>query len=310
MQNFKNNTVLYQDDCIKLHKHTNSGDCGSVFVVPPHAGRHGNIAQNMIDALAGNGYQVYWYELLPATHQSCSLSVYGLVQKLRLCVHMISGAAISIAGICQGGWLAAIYASLYPESVRRLALFAAPINTHTGENNSIEDYCKTASMFYHKMVVACHGGIQPGYMQWLAFALANPVPVFYDKYVEKFKHIMANDFSALEKWEKNNDWYNHSVDLHGSWFLEALEHHFINNELYEGNWDLGSGVTPNLSNITCPISVYAGANDEITHPEQARGILDKVASYDTNFTIFPNAGHTATFVRNSCVQQFIDDWSN
>ena len=301
---FKNNVVVYQDTCIKLHKHTTQGTGKAVFVVPPHAGRHGNIAQRMIDSLAAEGLRVYWYELLPATPKTGKLSVLGLVQKLRKCIEMIGEETVDIAGICQGGWLSAIYTSLYPESVSRLALLASPINTKTGEDNSIEEYCKTASMSYHKLVVSLSGGIQPGFMQWLAFALANPTPVFYTRHYDRFRYIMNDDKKALAKLDRDDKWYDHYIDLHGTWFLEAMEHHFIGNKLYEGTWDLG-GVVPNLENITCPVAVYAGGDDEITHPEQARGILDKVPG---EFTIFEGAGHTAVFVRESCIQQFIKDF--
>jgi len=305
-QEFKNNVVLYQDDCIKLHKHTCQGSGKAVFVVPPHAGRHGNVAQRMIDSLAAEGLRVYWYELLPATTKTGGLSVLGLVQKLRKCVEMIGEESIDIVGICQGGWLSAIYTSLYPESVSRLALFASPIDLKTGMDNAIEDYCKVASIAYHKWVVGFYGGIQPGFMQWLAFALANPIPVFHTRHYNRFLYILQDDKKALAKLDRDDDWYNFYVDLHGCWFLQGMEHHFIGNELYEGTWDLGGGIIPKLENITCHVAVYAGGDDEITHPEQARGILDKVSSGD--FTIFEGAGHTAVFARQSCIQQFINDF--
>jgi poly(3-hydroxyalkanoate) synthetase len=82
----------------------------------------------------------------------------------------------------------------------------------------------------------------------------------------------------------------------------------MNNELYEGTWDLGDGIIPSLGDITCPVSVYAGADDEITHPEQARGILDKISSDEKRFTIFEKSGHTAVFVRGGNIKQFICDF--
>jgi poly(3-hydroxyalkanoate) synthetase len=311
-QQFKNSTILYADDCIKLHKHVTQGTGKVVLLIPPHAGRHGNIAQNMLDALAAEGLRVYWYELLPATMQTCTMSVYGLVQKIKLCMDMVLNDThvdfVDLLGICQGGWLSAIYTALYPETVSRLALFASPINLKTGTDNGIEKYCKTASMAWHRMVVDIHGGYQPGYMQWLAFALANPIPVFCTRYQKRLIYMMNDDKVALAKLDRDDAWYDYFIDLHGTWFLEAMEHHFIGNKLYEGTWDLGNGIIPKLSNIACPISVYAGADDDITHPEQARGVLDKVSSKDKRFAIFEGAGHTKVFAGGKCIRQFIDDF--
>ena len=40
---------------------------------------------------------------------------------------------MNLIGDCQGGWLAAIYAALYPERVNTLTLAGAPIDFHCGE---------------------------------------------------------------------------------------------------------------------------------------------------------------------------------
>ena len=307
---FERNVVLYEDDIIVLHGFLKGSLGRPVLVIPPHAGRHGNITQNLIDSLS-NLRQTYAIELKPALPDNERVDVSRLVEKIAGCVKIIKQQndfrTIDLAGACMGGWLSTIYTSLYQENINRLALFASPINTKTGKKNSIEDYCKIINLDFHRMIVKMNNGIQPGYMQWCAFAISNPIPVFLGRYVDLYNHIADGDLPKVKRWIKNNAWYDQPIDLDGTWFLEALEKHFVNNELYDGTWEIcGKKVT--LANITCPVFVYTGKNDEITHSEQGRAILDKVSSTEKHYTDFPDAGHTAVFVRGSCIDKFIDDF--
>jgi poly(3-hydroxybutyrate) depolymerase len=307
MQEFKRSDIIFENNIIKLHHFHGPRNKNSVFVVPPHAGRHGNVVQNMVDALSADGRDTYAYELKGADFTNCNTSIGGLVNELNTCMNIIDN-PVDMLGICQGGWLSSGYAasSLNQGRVKRLSLFAAPINTQTGEDNAIEDYCKEINIPLHKMIVAMHGGIQPGYMQWMAFAIANPLPVFMSRYFDLYNAIMANDIKAVEKWFKNNGWYDSPVDLAGDWFLDALENHFVKNKLFNGEWII-NGETINLKNIDCDISVYSGADDDITHPEQARAVLDVVSSKNKRYTCFEGAGHTAVFVRPACIAKAMSD---
>lgn len=306
-QRFKKSMVIYEDDCIKLHKFSNVGGI-PVFVIPPHAGRHGNITQNLIDSLVARGKTVYAYELLPATYGTGSLDVAGLIQKLLLCLEKIGNKPVDLLGVCQGGWLSSILTSLYPNLINRLALFCAPINLRTGEDNGIEEYCKNASMAYHRFIVALAGGVQPGIMQWMAFAMANPVPVFYTRYANRLNYVLEGNNAALAKWDMEQAWYDWFIDLHGGWFLEAMENHFIGNRLWDGTWRLSDGREPSLHDIECPLFVYAGSNDDITHPRQALDIAERVSSTDIHTHTFEGAGHTAVFVRQACIDYFIREF--
>lgn len=305
-QEFKNSTVVYEDDCIKLHQF--SACVGTpAFVVPPHAGRHGNITQNLIDRLVSHGKTVYAYELLPATWATGKLDVAGLVKKLVHCMSL-TGQRVDLLGVCQGGWLSANLTSLYPGLVNRLALFCAPINLRTGEDNGIEKYCENASMAYHRLIVGMSGGIQPGIMQWMAFAIANPIPVFYTRHAKRYQYKLEGNTKALAKWDKENGWYDWFIDLHGGWFLEAMENHFIGNKLWDGTWRLSDGREPSLHDIECPLFVYAGGDDDITHPKQALDIVKRVSSTEIHTHTFEGAGHTAVFVRPACIDYFIHEF--
>jgi pimeloyl-ACP methyl ester carboxylesterase len=44
------------------------------------------------------------------------------------------GAPVDLIGLCQGGWLALVYAARFPEKVRRLVLAGAPIDIRAGHS--------------------------------------------------------------------------------------------------------------------------------------------------------------------------------
>lgn len=315
---FVRGEVVFETETVRLHKFSSPISFPldtPVLIIPPHAGRTGCIVQNMVDALVKEGKTVYAYDLKSATFETRYTSVLDLIQFQKDFISLIKQIAgsddpIDVIGVCQGGWIAAMFTALYPKEVKRLALFAAPINTKTGENNSIEEYCKEDIMPLARLIVKLNYGIQPGFCQWMAFALANPAPVFYDRYMKKFKMILEGDQARIAKWNHNENWYDTPVNLAGVWFLDALENHFKKNKLFGGEWRLGPGATPNLNQITCPLFVYAGGKDTITHPRQALDITRKVNTppQDIHTKVFVNDGHTNVFCRKSSIDFFITEF--
>lgn len=307
MQKFERSDVIYENPVIALHHFHGTRDKGSVFIVPPHAGRHGNVVQNLADTLSGACFDTYAMELKAANKANCNTSIGGLVNGVDTCVNLI-GKLVDMLGVCQGGWLSSIYAasSLNQDRVKRLALFAAPINCKTGVKNSSEEYCKAINLDAHQFMIDLNGGIQDGWWQWLSFTAANPKPMLYDRYVELFNLWVSCDFDGIAKWVKVNLWLDSPQDLAGVWFMEAMRYHFTNNDLYEGRL-IVNGETVNLKNITCPLYVYSGADDTVTHPQQASDILKIVSSKKKKHTCFEGAGHTAVFTRPLCIQQVMAD---
>lgn len=300
-QEFKRSTVVIETPVFILHQF-NIEPGIPIFVVPPHAGRHGNIAQNLIDKCVKAGRQTYAVELLSATQETKNTSISDLVAMLKTCQEYI-GPVIDLVGLCQGGWLSAIFAAKYHGVVRKLALHASPINTQTGEDNCIEKYMKILFIIeYQKVVVAINGGIQPGYLQWFAFAMVNPKAVYIDRWTEMQRLIWDSDENGLEKWKKNNAWHDTPQDLAGVWFLDCLEHHFGLNDLYNGKWIVNNELV-DLSRITCPVWLYAGEDDEITHQKQLFDLGNKVSGPVIKI-LFQGARHTKIFTGRKELEVF------
>ncbi len=309
MQNFERSTVLHKDAYTELHRFSkqSTGGRDPIFIFPPFAGRSGNVTQNLIDALVADGRSVYAYMLKSATLETADLNMEMLIKKLLDYQNMFVGSPIELVGTCQGGWLASIYAALFPYRVSRLSTFAAPIDTNTGKDNVIERYCKSSNIDVHKLFVQMNGGIQPGWAQWLSFAISAPYEVFVGKYAKLATALIRDDSAAVAKWNKNDAWYNEPFNLAGPWFLDALENHFFNNKLYKGKWCL-FGEYIDLTDIDCPVHVYSGANDDITHPAQAFGLVELVENLvPTTYKCFEGAGHTKVFTGKDEIKYFIEE---
>lgn len=304
-QKFKRSRIMIETPVFRFHKFS-TGSGTPVFVVPPHAGRHGNISQRIIDTCVNMHKSVYAYELKSATTQTNSTSIDDLICILQQCCQYI-GQPVDMVCLCQGAWLGTIYTALFPETITRYFNFAGPINTKTGEDNIIERYCSQASINTHKLIVNASYGLQPGNMQWLAFAMVRPDYIFITRWFDLWTHIMTGDEQAIEKWKRNNDWYDSPVNLAGTWFLECLENHFMKNRLYNGTWNV-LGEKVNLKNIACPVYLYAGGADEITNHKQVFDMGNKVSSTDIYCRLFPDAGHTKVFTGKKELKCFAEEF--
>jgi len=318
-QEFKNSVEVLENSIYTLHyfpmaksQPTTSNE--PVFIIPPHAGRHPSIAQNMIDKCVSEGRHTYAFELKPATARTANTGIGHLIIALCMCSEKITdrhdGHKIGYIGLCQGAWLSAIYLSMFVHNANAsfYCNFAGPINTKTGQENIIEKYCRNVDIDIHRTVVNLNGGLQLGIYQWLSFAMVDPRYVFVDRWTDLYSFTMQalfsfNGISKLKKWFKNNSWYDTSQDIAGTWFLDCLENHFIENKLYNGTWNVGYA-TPNLKDIKCPVYLYAGDEDEITHFQQVFDMEKVVGSTEVQKTLFAGAGHTKVFVGKDELEYF------
>jgi len=303
-QEFTGSEIVIDNPVYSLHKFS-EGRGTPVLVTPPFAGRGGGIAQRMIEWCVAEGKTVYAYELKSATQETKGTSVKDLINIIDRCQQYI-GQNIDLIGLCQGGWVSTIYTALHPQNVNKLAILAAPINTKTDPDNVIEKYMQTPGILpYHKNLVAMNNGIQSGMLQWFAFSMVKPSYVYYERWVDLFCLMISQDTKGLEKWNKNNTWHDSPQDLAGTWFLECLEHHFLNNELYNGEWIIG-GKRVDMSNITCPCYMFAGEDDEITGINQVFDMRNKVGVENSTCVLLPNAGHTRVFTGKKELDIFRD----
>jgi poly(3-hydroxybutyrate) depolymerase len=187
------------------------------------------------------------------------------------------GGRVNLVGDCQGGWLAVIYAAMYPETVHTLTIAGAPIDFHAGEP-LIHDWMRVLSSgrdldFYRDMVKS-NGGVLPGGFLLGGFMAMQPDGEL-DRQLQLLAHIHEPDHVA--RYRTFESWFQHTQPIPGAFYLWIVEHLFQNNELIAGTLRIGDG-TVDLGRITCPLYLLGGATDHITPPPQVFALADHVST--------------------------------
>jgi len=183
-------------------------------------------------------------------------------------------------GLCQGGWLATIYAAMYPHQVKSLVLAGAPIDTKAGKS-SIHRATKTPLVMY-KATVMMSGGLMLGQTMLAAWKSSNLSKHYFERHInpdEDTKHFYK--------------WYDHTQDIAGRWYLWAVEYLFKKNKLGQNELKIGGAkVDLNVLNNLHSVHIVTGVRDDITPSEQSLALQ----RYTRAQTYLVDAGHIGVFM--------------
>ncbi len=177
------------------------------------------------------------------------------------------GGRANLIGDCQGGWLAALYSALHPERVNTLTIAGAPIDFHAGEaviNEIVDWLAPGGDLRLYEAIVAAGGGVLRGNHMLAGFIMIRP----RDEIARQFE-LLANlaDPSHLARYSEFEDWFKHTQDIPGAFYLWIVRHLFSGNELVTGELEIG-GRTVELAKLGMPLNLLAGTTDHITPPAQ------------------------------------------
>ncbi|MBN2299534.1 MAG: alpha/beta fold hydrolase [Deltaproteobacteria bacterium] len=299
------NEKVYEDNAVILRKFDKNRPGVPILIVPPQAGHHSSIADyapgcSLVQAcLENTDKPVYAIEWKPSTPARSNESIDDLVRQLMVCVKKIRG-RIVLVGLCQGGWLSTIYTALFGEDVAALVLAAAPIDFTAG-GGKLQDLVQQLPMEYYRGLVRCGSGNMSGDLMLMGWKMMNP----YDRFVGDFVNIWLNvrDERYLERTRKFQEWYEHTQDISGQWYLEAVEALFKENKLIKGRLKV-LGEVVDLGRITCPLALLAGERDDITLPEQVYNLARYASTPKEQVfqAVIPQAGHISVFMGRRALQ--------
>jgi poly(3-hydroxyalkanoate) synthetase len=250
----------------------------ATLLLPPQAGHDSCIvdydpAQSQIrtalDAGLTRVFSLDWIGATPATKDA---SIEDYVAVIAETVERLGG-RVNLVGDCQGGWLAVIYAALYPDTVHTLTIAGAPVDFHAGEP-LIHDWVRVLSprrdMDFYRRLVQANGGILPG-----EFLLAGFIAMQPDNELDRQLQLLAHihEPAHVARYRTFETWFQHTQPIPGAFYLWIVEHLFQNNELIGGTLRVG-GQKVDLARITCPLHLLAGATDHITPPAQVFALAE------------------------------------
>jgi poly(3-hydroxybutyrate) depolymerase len=239
------------------------------IVDAPYAGHTSTCAdfdkdQSLIATLRDNGCRrILLTDWKPATMDMKDLDVDTYLAEMNVAVDDLGG-RVNLVGLCQGGWMSAMYAARFPEKVERLVLAGSPIDTSAG-NGPARKLAMKLPMSYFEELVALGGGLMPGRFMLAAYKNMDPAQHYLKKYVDLYRRI--DDAAYLRQQERFASWYESPIDLPGRVYLQVVDRLFRQNQLFRGEY-VALGRTLSLQAIRCPVCLLAGKDDDITPWEQ------------------------------------------
>ncbi len=275
----------------------------AILIIPPQAGHHSCIAdfgqgQSLVGAALKAGNSVFATEWLSATLERKSETIDDFILSMRECIKAINS-KVTLIGLCQGGWQAAIYAALFPEDVKCLVLAAAPIDFQAG-NSKIGKCTSFFPLSFYRSMVMMGGGLLDGKFLLTGFKMMNPLERYCGDYFDLFFNI--SDDSFLERNRKFRDWYEYTQCVPGDFFIQVVEELFIGNKLINSELIILDRKV-DLSNINHPLFLIAGEKDDITPGEQLFNIEHYVKSTVINKYSLP-AGHIGIFMGKKMIEHY------
>ena len=239
------------------------------IVDAPYAGHSAMIAdyhrgQSLIETLLANGLgRVFLTDWKSATPDMKDLEIDQYLAEINVCVDDLGG-RVNLVGLCQGGWMSAMYAARFPHKVASLVLAGSPIDTDAGDG-PVKRMAHAYPTSFYEELVAAGGGLMRGETMLRGWKNMHPEEHYIKNHIDLYEHI--DDPVYLKKEETFESWYENPIDLPGRWYLQAIVELFKENRLAKGRF-VGLGRRLTLRDITCPVYLLAGASDDITTKEQ------------------------------------------
>lgn len=298
------NHILIELHTMKLRDFSRGEGC-PVLVLPPYAGHTSVIAdfhadQSLVATLLNHGCsRVACADWRSATPAMRDYDIDNYLSEINVCVDELGG-EVSLVGLCQGGWCAAMYAARFPQKVRRLVLAGSPIDTDAGDG-AIRAMVHTLPMRFYESLVRSSDGLLMGSYMLEGFKNMHPASQYVEKFVDLYEHV--EDPSYVERFNAFERWYEYTLNLPGAWYLQVVRQLFKENRLANGNF-VGLGKTLNLKAIECPLYLLAGEGDDITPAAQVFAAEHLVGSAEVRKSL-AKGGHIGLFMGHDVLHH---DW--
>jgi len=265
------NRILMDLDTMRLRDFSPSAarsDAIPVLVDAPYAGHSSTIADyakghSLVETLQAGGLEhVLVTDWKTATEAMKDFRIDKYLADIDKAVEHL-GNSVHLVGLCQGGWMTAMYTALFPAKVHSLVLVGAPIDADAGDG-SIKKIAHSLPMSFYEELVAAGGGLLRGQVMVAAWKSMHPEKQ-WEKYFDLYEHI--EDKNYIQRTETFERWYENPINLPGAFYLQCVQQLFKENRLARGEF-IGLNKRLSLKDITCPVYLLAGEADDITPKEQ------------------------------------------
>jgi poly(3-hydroxyalkanoate) synthetase len=214
---------------------------------------------------AGSGRRLAVTSWHSATAALSDLTIDSYLSDLNVAVDLLGG-QVDLVGLCQGGWMALVYAATFPHKVRRLVLAGTPADTEAA-SSFVTCASKNAANPWLQPFVAGAGLINTGSLFYaLIAAVAQDDSVAAALQVEQ--RDMGTHSDAVARFLRWN-WRNYN--LPAGYFRQVERWLFQDNRIVKGTFPVfGSPV--GLAHLRCPLFILAADRDDYAPPGQSLGL--------------------------------------
>ena len=262
---------------------------------------------SVVEALCERGVgRVYVTDWRSAGPEMRFLSIDSYLADLNVAVDELQP-PVDLIGLCQGGWLALAYAARFPHKVRRLVLVGAPVDIAAGQSELSQLAAQVPLAAFEEFVSSQGGRVRGRHM------LRMWGPTLGAKDERRVLQVPPDDHSAAMKdlLARFREWYDLTVDLPGTYYLEVASWLYKENRLAEGRF-VALGRQINLVSVHQPIFLLGARDDELVAPEQLFATARRVGTPKQHIeTATEPCGHLSLFIGAETITRSwvrIADW--
>lgn len=262
------NAVALELSSMRLRDFSRSGSGQPVLICAPYALHRAEVVDfagghSIVESLQRGGIdRIYLTDWRSASPDMRYLSIDNYLADLNTVIDDI-GSPVDLLGLCQGGWLSLIYAARFPEKIRRLVLVGAPVDLSV-ESALLQLVRSLPQAVFDQVVARGHGNVSGDEMLgfWGRSASQQDAEATLQC---SLSEDIPHDRELLDRFRR---WYGETLDLPGTYYLQVVNWMFRENRIATGRF-VALGREIRLHEVTAPVFLLVGQNDEVVPVEQA-----------------------------------------
>lgn len=297
------NEVALELASMRLRDFSTGADGPASLICAPYALHNAIIADiashhSVVEALCRGGLpRVFATDWRSATPEMRYFTIDSYLSDLNVAVDHL-GPPVDLIGLCQGGWLALIYAARFPAKVRRMVLAGAPIDIAAASSHLS---CFTASVplrMFEDLVQNGDGILHAERMRpfWANLTSGDSIAAAL-QHPDDLEPLLRQELDA-----RFRQWDAATVDLPGAFYLQIVQWLFKENRIARGRF-VALGQAIDLTRFRAPILLLAGSHDEVVAVEQLFATANLIGTpADQVEMITEPCGHLSLFMGAEVVQ--------
>jgi poly(3-hydroxyalkanoate) synthetase len=260
------NKVALELPSMRLRDFSTGTEGSATLICAPYALHAATVADfapghSLVEALGHGGLsRLFVTDWRSATPEMRYFTIDSYLADLNVAVDEL-GPSVNLIGLCQGGWLALIYAARFPKRVRRLVLVGAPVDIAAAES-PLSRFVAELPLGMFDEWVRLGEGIMHGDRMLKSWPIS----------AGEAERVLQNppDLDLARRQDLNDrfrQWNAETIDLPGTFYLQVVKCLFQENQIAEGRF-VALGQSIDLKQIRVPIFMLAAGNDEIVPADQ------------------------------------------